>query len=129
MNKFSALIILVGISIGDTFAFEPNWELYAETDTGIKYYFDRRTAFEDEGMKSIITMQDVSTQGTNLKSVSFSFIIDCKNFRSKTVKVSGFKGLMGEGEEIDLSNYKEWDWMDEVPGTPNGILINLMCGV
>tara|TARA_B100000575_G_C22645440_1_gene396939 strand:+ start:92 stop:481 length:390 start_codon:yes stop_codon:yes gene_type:complete len=128
MNKIYALIILVVISIGDSFAFEANWELYAETDKGIKYYFDRRTAVEDEGMKQILTMQDHSTQGTSLKSVSFLFKVDCKDLRAKTVGVFGFKDLMGKGERIDLSGYKEWDWMNKVSGTPNGELINLMCG-
>ena len=56
--------------------YTPNWELYAETDVGIKYYVDTKSYFERNGNKYVITMQDTSSQGTDFKSLSMYFEID-----------------------------------------------------
>mgnify|MGYP001444065526 FL=1 len=56
----------------------PNWQLYAETDVGIRYYVDVKSLFQQNDLKYVITMQDTSTQGTDFKSLSMYFEIDCK---------------------------------------------------
>ena len=36
--------------------------------------------------------------------------------------------LMGEGEEIELSEKSDNVWMYATAGTPNGVLLDVMCG-
>ena len=108
--------------------YTPNWELYAETDVGIKYYVDTKSYFERNGNKYVITMQDTSTQGTDFKSLSMYFEIDCEKVRARTVRIFGYSGLMGDGEEVELSEKSDNIWMYATAGTPNGILLDVMCG-
>ena len=106
----------------------PNWELYAETDVGIKYYVDTKSYFQRNGNKYVITMQDTSTQGTDFKSVSMYFEIDCEKVRARPVRIFGYSDLMGNGEEIELSEKSDNIWMYVIAGTPNGVLLDVMCG-
>ena len=108
--------------------YTPNWELYAETDVGIKYYVDTKSYFERNGNKYVITMQDTSTQGTDFKSLSMYFEIDCEKFRARPVRIFGYSGLMGYGEEVELSEKSDNIWMYATAGTPNGVLLDVMCG-
>ena len=110
----------------DTYA--PNWELYAETDVGIKYYVDTKSYFERNDNKYVITMQDTSTQGTDFKSLSMYFEIDCGKVRARPVRIFGYSGLMGDGEEVELSEKSDNVWMYATVGTPNGELLDVMCG-
>lgn len=110
----------------DTYA--PNWELYAETDVGIKYYVDTKSYFERNGNKYVITMQDTSTQGTDFRSLSMYFEIDCGKVRARPVRIFGYSGLMGDGEEVELSEKSDNIWMHVTAGTPNGVLLDVMCG-
>ena len=109
----------------DTYA--PNWELYAETDVGIKYYVDTKSYFERNDNKYVITMQDTSTQGTDFKSLSMYFEIDCGKVRARPVRIFGYSGLMGDGEEVELSEKSDNVWMYATAGTPNGVLLDVMC--
>ena len=109
----------------DTYA--PNWELYVETDVGIKYYVDTKSYFERNGNKYVITMQDTSTQGTDFKSLSMYFEIDCGKVRARPVRIFGYSGLMGDGEEVELSEKSDNIWMYATAGTPNGVLLDVMC--
>ena len=108
--------------------YTPNWELYAETDVGIKYYVDTKSYFERNGNKYVITMQDTSTQGTDFKSLSMYFEIDCEKDRARPVRIFGYSGLMGDGEEVELSERSDNVWMYATAGTPNGVLLDVMCG-
>ena len=110
----------------DTYA--PNWELYAETDVGIKYYVDTKSYFERNDNKYVITMQDTSTQGTDFKSLSMYFEIDCGKVRARPVRIFGYSGLMGDGEEVELSEKSDNIWMYATAGTPNGVVLDVMCG-
>ena len=110
----------------DTYA--PNWELYAETDVGIKYYVDTKSYFERNDNKYVITIQDTSTQGTDFKSLSMYFEIDCEKVRARPVRIFGYSGLMGDGEEVELSERSDNIWMYATAGTPNGVLLDVMCG-
>ena len=110
----------------DTYA--PNWELFAETDVGIKYYVDTKSYFERNDNKYVITMQDTSTQGTDFKSLSMYFEIDCGKVRARPVRIFGYSGLMGDGEEVELSEKSDNIWMYATAGTPNGVLLDVMCG-
>jgi len=110
----------------DTYA--PNWELYAETDVGIKYYVDTKSYFERNDNKYVITMQDTSTQGTDFKSLSMYFEIDCGKVRARPVRIFGYSGLMGDGEEVELSEKSDNIWMYATAGTPNGVLLDVICG-
>ena len=110
----------------DTYA--PNWELYVETDVGIKYYVDTKSYFERNGNKYVITMQDTSTQGTDFRSLSMYFEIDCGKVRARPVRIFGYSGLMGDGEEVELSEKSDNIWMHVTAGTPNGVLLDVMCG-
>ena len=110
----------------DTYA--PNWELYVETDVGIKYYVDTKSYFERNGNKYVITMQDTSTQGTDFRSLSMYFEIDCGKVRARPVRIVGYSGLMGDGEEVELSEKSDNIWMHVTAGTPNGVLLDVMCG-
>ena len=110
----------------DTYA--PNWELYVETDVGIKYYVDTKSYFERNGNKYVITMQDTSTQGTDFRSLSMYFEIDCGKVRARPVRIFGYSGLMGDGEEVELSEKSDNVWMYATAGTPNGVLLDVMCG-
>ena len=105
-----------------------NWELYAETDVGIKYYVDTKSYFERNGNKYVITMQDTSSQGTDFKSLSMYFEIDCEKVRARPVRIFGYSGLMGNGEEVELSEKSDNVWMYATAGTPNGVLLDVMCG-
>ena len=111
-----------------TDSYAPNWELYAETDVGIKYYMDTKSYFERNGNKYVITMQDTSTQGTDFKSLSMYFEIDCGKVRARPVRIFGYSGLMGDGEEVELSEKSDNIWMYATAGTPNGVLLDVMCG-
>ena len=110
-----------------TDSYAPNWELYAETDVGIKYYMDTKSYFERNGNKYVITMQDTSTQGTDFKSLSMYFEIDCGKVRARPVRIFGYSGLMGDGEEVELSEKSDNIWMYATAGTPNGVLLDVMC--
>jgi len=110
-----------------TDSYAPNWELYAETDVGIKYYVDIKSYFERNGNKYVITMQDTSTQGTDFKSLSMYFEIDCGKVRARPVRIFGYSGLMGDGEEVELSEKSDNVWMYATAGTPNGVLLDVMC--
>ena len=110
-----------------TDSYAPNWELYAETDVGIKYYMDTKSYFERNGNKYVITMQDTSTQGTDFKSLSMYFEIDCGKVRARPVRIFGYSGLMGDGEEVELSEKSDNVWMYATAGTPNGVLLDVMC--
>ena len=110
-----------------TDSYAPNWELYAETDVGIKYYVDTKSYFERNGNKYVITMQDTSTQGTDFKSLSMYFEIDCGKVRARPVRIFGYSGLMGDGEEVELSEKSDNVWMYATAGTPNGVLLDVMC--
>ena len=110
-----------------TDTYKPNWELYAETDVGIKYYVDTKSYFERNGNKYVITMQDTSTQGTDFKSLSMYFEIDCKKVRARPVRIFGYSDLMGDGEEVELSEKSDNIWMYATAGTPNGVLLDIMC--
>ena len=111
-----------------TDSYAPNWELYAETDVGIKYYMDTKSYFERNGNKYVITMQDTSAQGTDFKSLSMYFEIDCGKVRARPVRIFGYSGLMGDGEEVELSEKSDNVWMYATAGTPNGVLLDVMCG-
>ena len=108
--------------------YTPSWELYAETDVGIKYYVDTKSYFERNDNKYVITMQDTSTQGTDFRSLSMYFEIDCEKFRARPVRIFGYSGLMGDGDEVELSEKSDNIWMYATAGTPNGILLDVMCG-
>ena len=108
--------------------YTPNWELYAETDVGIKYYVDTKSYFERNGNKYAITMQDTSTQGTDFMSLSMYFEIDCEKVRARPVRIFGYSGLMGDGEEVELSEKSDNVWMYATAGTPNGVLLDVICG-
>ncbi len=108
--------------------YRPSWELYAETDAGIKYYVDTKSYFQRNGNKYVITMQDTSTQGTDFKSLSMYFEIDCGKVRARPVRIFGYSGLMGDGEEVELSEKSDNVWMHATAGTPNGVLLDVMCG-
>ena len=110
-----------------TDSYAPNWELYAETDVGIKYYVDTKSYFERNGNKYVITMQDTSAQGTDFKSLSMYFEIDCGKVRARPVRIFGYSGLMGDGEEVELSEKSDNVWMYATAGTPNGVLLDVMC--
>ena len=110
-----------------TDSYAPNWELYAETDVGIKYYVDIKSYFERNGNKYVITMQDTSTQGTDFKSLSMYFEIDCGKVRARPVRIFGYSGLMGDGEEVELSEKSDNVWMYATAGTPNGVLLDVIC--
>ena len=111
-----------------TDSYAPNWELYAETDVGIKYYVDTKSYFERNGNKYVITMQDTSTQGTDFKSLSMYFEIDCEKVRARPIRIFGYSGLMGDGEEVELSEKSDNVWIHATAGTPNGVLLDVMCG-
>ena len=111
-----------------TDTYKPNWELYAETDVGIKYYVDTKSYFERNDNKYVITMQDTSTQGTDFRSLSMYFEIDCEKFRARPVRIFGYSGLMGDGDEVELSEKSDNIWMYATAGTPNGVLLDVMCG-
>ena len=108
--------------------YRPSWELYAETDAGIKYYVDTKSYFQRNGNKYVITMQDTSTQGTDFKSLSMYFEIDCEKVRARPIRIFGYSGLMGDGEEVELSEKSDNVWMHATAGTPNGVLLDVMCG-
>ena len=108
--------------------YRPSWELYAETDAGIKYYVDTKSYFQRNGNKYVITMQDTSTQGTDFRSLSMYFEIDCEKVRARPVRIFGYSGLMGDGEEVELSEKSDNIWMYTTAGTPNGVLLDVMCG-
>ena len=110
-----------------TDSYAPNWELYAETDVGIKYYMDTKSYFERNGNKYVVTMQDTSAQGTDFKSLSMYFEIDCEKVRARPVRIFGYSGLMGDGEEVELSEKSDNVWMYATAGTPNGVLLDVMC--
>ena len=111
-----------------TDTYTPSWELYAETDVGIKYYVDTKSYFQRNGSKYVITMHDTSTQGTDFKSVSMYFEIDCGKVRARPVRIFGYSGLMGDGEEVELSEKSDNVWMYATARTPNGVLLDIMCG-
>ena len=111
-----------------TDTYTPNWELYAETDVGIKYYVDTKSYFQRNDNKYVITMQDTSTQGTDFRSLSMYFEIDCEKVRARPVRIFGYSGLMGDGEEVELSEKSDNIWMYTTAGTPNGVLLDVMCG-
>tara|TARA_B100002052_G_scaffold52457_1_gene45645 strand:+ start:74 stop:742 length:669 start_codon:yes stop_codon:yes gene_type:complete len=108
--------------------YRPSWELYAETDAGIKYYVDTKSYFQRNGNKYVITMQDTSTQGTDFKSLSMYFEIDCEKVRARPIRIFGYSGLMGDGEEVELSEKSDNVWIHATAGTPNGVLLDVMCG-
>ena len=110
-----------------TDSYAPNWELYAETDVGIKYYMDTKSYFERNGNKYVVTMQDTSAQGTDFKSLSMYFEIDCGKVRARPVRIFGYSGLMGDGEEVELSEKSDNVWMYATAGTPNGVLLDVIC--
>ena len=133
MNKiFIGLFLIFGLNItlkAETYT--PDWELYSETDTEIKYYVDLNSYFQKDGMKYVITMQDTSNQGMDFNSISFYLEVDCKEVRSRPIRVFSYSGLMGEGEVTDLSENRIWDWMykdEKIPNSPNAVLLNYMCG-
>jgi len=105
----------------------PNWQLYAETDVGIKYYVDVKSLFQQNDLKYVITMQDTSTQGTDFNSLSMYFEIDCKNMRARAVRIFGYSGLMGGGTELELSEKSDNLWMYAKAGSPNGVLLDVIC--
>ena len=72
-------------------------------------------------------MQDTSTQGTDFKSLSMYFEIDCKKNRARPVRIFGYSDLMGDGEEVELSEKSDNIWMYATAGTPNGVLLDIMC--
>ena len=54
--------------------------------------------------------------------------IDCGKVRARPVRIFGYSGLMGDGEEIELSEKSDNVWMYATAGTPNGVLLDVMCG-
>ena len=75
-------------------------------------------------------MQDTSNQGVDFNSISFYLEVDCKEVRSRPIRVFSYSGLMGEGKETYLSESRIWDWMykdDKAPNSPNAVLLNYMC--
>ena len=128
--KIFFLFLLLSLSLSlKAESYSPNWELYAEKDVGIKYYVDIKSYFQRDDIKYIITMQETSTQGTDFKSLSMYFEVDCNNIRSRAVRIFGYSGLMGDGEEIELTELNDNLWMSYKSSTPNGALLDVMCGV
>ena len=131
MKKYLITLVIIIAFNTEAETYTPDWELYAETDTEIKYYVDLNSYFQKDGMKYVITMQDTSNQGVDFNSISFYLEVDCKEVRSKPIRVFSYSGLMGEGEETDLSENRIWDWMykdEKAPNSPNAVLLNYMCG-
>jgi len=87
----------------------------------------KKSYFERNSNKYVITMQDTSTQGTDFKSLSMYFEIDCEKVRARPVRIFGYSGLMGDGEEVELSEKSDNIWMYATAGTPNGVLLDVMC--
>ena len=73
-------------------------------------------------------MKDTSTQGHDFKSLSMFLEVDCEKVRARPVRIFGYSGLMGNGEEIELTEKSDNIWMYAETGTPNGILLSYMCG-
>ena len=128
MKKMFLVIIFLITFTANAKTYEPNWELYSETDVGIKYYLDTNSYLEKDNMIYLLTIQDTSSQDLNFKSIKMYFEFDCKEYRARPRKVLGYSGEMGTGEEIDLTENREWHWMFGQPKTPNGILLNILCG-
>ena len=130
MNKILIiLLILIGLNTNlKAETYLPNWVLYAETNVGIKYYVDANSYFQRDKYKYVISMQDTSTQGTDFKSLSMFFEVDCEKVKARSVRIFGYSGLMGNGEEIELTEKSDNIWMYAKAGTPNGVLLNYMCG-
>ena len=131
MKKYLITLVIIIAFNTEAETYTPDWELYAETDTEIKYYVDLNSYFQKDGMKYVITMQDTSNQGVDFNSISFYLEVDCKEVRSRPIRVFSYSGLMGEGEEMDLSESRIWDWMykdKKAPNSPNAVLLNYMCG-
>ena len=97
-------------------------------ESGIKYYVDTKSFFQRDDMKYIITMQDTSSQGLDFQSLSMYFEIDCNKLRSRAVRIVGYSDLMGAGEEIELTEKSDNLWMYSKADTPNGVLLDVMCG-
>ena len=54
--------------------------------------------------------------------------LDCGKVRARPVRIFGYSGLMGDGEEVELSEKSDNVWMHATAGTPNGVLLDVMCG-
>ena len=131
MKKYLITLVIIIAFNTEAETYTPDWELYAETDTEIKYYVDLNSYFQKDEMKYVITMQDTSNQGVDFNSISFYLEVDCKEVRSRPIRVFSYSCLMGEGEEMDLSESRIWDWMykdKKAPNSPNAVLLNYMCG-
>ena len=63
----------------------------------------------------------------NNKSLSMYFEIDCKNMRARAVRIFGYSGLMGDGIELELSEKSDNLWMYAKAGSPNGVLLDVIC--
>ena len=90
---------------------------------------DVKSLFQQNNLKYVITMQDTSTQGTDFKSLSMYFEIDCKNMRARAVRIFGYSGLMGGGTELELSEKSDNLWMYAKAGSPNGVLLDIICTI
>ena len=128
MKKILTILVIIFCINAKAETYTPNWELYTEVESGIKYYVDTKSFFQRDDMKYIITMQDTSSQGLDFQSLSMYLEIDCEKVRARPVRIVGYSGLMGNGEEIELTEKSDNIWMYAKAGTPNGVLLDVMCG-
>ncbi len=105
------------------------WELLGESKDGVKVYIDLNSYARRNNIRYIITMHDTSTQEKDFKSVKFLNQIDCNKFRMRSVRIFGYSGLMGDGEEIELTEKSDNIWMYRIEDSPNATIIDAICMV
>ena len=105
------------------------WELLGESKDGVKVYIDLNSYARRNDIRYIITMHDTSTQEMDFKSVKFLNQIDCNKFRMRSVRIFGYSGLMGDGEEIELTEKSDNIWMYRMEDAPNATIIDAICMV
>tara|TARA_B100001029_G_C14851187_1_gene333812 strand:+ start:289 stop:705 length:417 start_codon:yes stop_codon:yes gene_type:complete len=129
-KKFITLIaVFMMIWNNGSKANEHDWQLYDEQDNGIKYYIDLNSYIEKGKMSYITTMQDFSKLAFIFKSMRMDFEVDCKKERSRPVRAIVYKGLMGNGEEMDITKgvNREWGYATGFLLSPNDLLLGYMC--
>ena len=115
MNKFSALILLTYIFVGNVFASnepetkkEHNWKLVVSNSDGSNYT-DWNNLKRDEDFVYFWELVDFSSPQKGIMSIKAYRKADCNDNRVQNLYLISYSENMGLGEVISDTNYQR-DW-------------------
>ena len=120
MNKFSVLILLTYIFVGNVFASnepetkkEHDWKLDLSNSDG-SHYIDWNSFIRDENFVYFWELVDFSSPQKGTMSIKVYRKADCNEDRVKSLQLIAYSEKMGAGEDFDGTKYPiDWQSVPE----------------